>query len=217
KGQVLQGQAIVRQADPIGPETRERLEAYEAALRDRGLIEPGGLTLGAIAGSWAVAATLLSIFGLLLLFNRREVYANFRWLLLIALLVAAYFGAGVGIDRAGLPPEWMPIAFVALPVAVLWDTRMSLFLVLVVVAITGALPPFDDYGTVLALVAGGSAAAMSVRAVRRRSETWVSIALIAAAGGVVLGGYAVATGADLTDALRRIGALAGNATVSALL
>src|SRR5690606_29010948 len=92
KAQVLQGQAIVRQADPIGPETLERLEAYEAELRDRGLIEPESLAFGAIAGSWLVGATLLSIFGLLLLFNRPDVYANFRWLLLIALLVVAYFG-----------------------------------------------------------------------------------------------------------------------------
>lgn len=217
KAQVLQGQAIVRQADPIGPETLERLEAYEAELRDRGLIEPESLAFGAIAGSWLVGATLLSIFGLLLLFNRPDVYANFRWLLLIALLVVAYFGAGIGIDRAGLRSEWLPIAFVALPVAVLWDTRMSLFLVLVLAAITGSLPPFADYGTVLALVAGGSAAAMSVRAVRRRSETWVSIALIAGAAGLVLSGYALATSGDLADTARGVGVIAGNATVSALL
>ena len=48
---------------------------------------------------------LLSIFGLLVFFARPEVYANFRWLLLLAILTAAYFGAGVVIDRGGLPPE----------------------------------------------------------------------------------------------------------------
>lgn len=217
KARVLQGQAIVRQADPIGPETLERLEAYEAELRDRGMLEREALPFGAFAGTWILTALLLAIFGLLLLFNRPEVYANFRWVLLIAVLVAAYFGAGILIDRGGLAPQWLPIAFVALPVAVLWDTRMALFLVLVTAAITGVLAPFADYGTVLALIAGGAAAAMSVRAVRRRSETWVSIAIITAAAASVLLAHALATGGDLTDALRGSAVFAGNATVSALL
>lgn len=217
KGQVLQGEAIVRQADPIGPEALERLEAYENALRDRGLLEREGVTFAALAGSWLLTVLLFSVFGLLLFFNRPEVYANFRWVLLIALLVAAYFGAGIVIHRGGLAAEWLPIAFVALPVAVLWDTRMALFLVLLVAVITGTLAPFSDQGTVLALVAGGSAAAMSVRAVRRRSETWVSIAIIAVAAGLALLAHALATGGDLTVALRGGAVFAGNATVSALL
>jgi cyclic-di-AMP phosphodiesterase PgpH len=216
KSQVLQGQAIVRQADPIGPAALERLEAYENALRDRGILEREGVALAAVAGSWLLTVLLLSVFGLLLFFNRPEVYANFRWVLLIALLVAAYFGAGIVIDRGGLAAEWLPIAFVALPVAVLWDTRMALFLVLLVAVITGTLAPFSDQGTILALVAGGSAAAMSVRAVRRRSETWVSIAIIAAAAGLALVSHALATGGDLTVALRGGAVFAGNATVSAL-
>jgi len=217
KGRVLQGQAIVRQADPIGPETLERLEAYEAELRERGMLERETLPFGAFAGTWILTALLLAIFGLLLLFNRPEVYANFRWVLLIAVLVASYFGAGILIDRGGLAPQWLPIAFVALPVAVLWDTRMALFLVLVTAAITGVLAPFSDYGTVLALIAGGAAAAMSVRAVRRRSETWVSIAIISVAAATVMVAYALATGGDLTDALQGSAVFAGNATVSALL
>ncbi|MEX2465732.1 MAG: HDIG domain-containing metalloprotein [Gemmatimonadota bacterium] len=217
KSQVLQGQAIVRQADPIGPSALERLEAYENELRERGILEREGVAFAAVAGAWLLNTLLLSVFGLLLFFNRPEVYANFRWILLIALLVAAYFGAGIAIDRGGLATEWLPIAFVALPVAVLWDTRMALFLVLLLAVITGTLQPFSDYGTVLALIAGGSAAAMSVRAVRRRSETWVSIAIIAAAAGLALVSHALATGTDVTEALRGGAIFTGNATVSALL
>jgi putative nucleotidyltransferase with HDIG domain len=217
KARVLQGQAIVRQSDPIGPETLERLSAYEEELRARGLLEREGATLGAIAGAWLLNTVLLLIFGLLLAFNRPEVYDNLRWLVLLALLVAAYFGVGILIDRGGLSGAWLPIAFVALPVAVLWDTRMSLFLVLMLAAITGTLPPFSDYGLVLALIAGGSATAMSVRAVRRRSETWVSIALASLAAGLVLIAHGLAVGRDVADALQTVAAFAGNATVSALL
>jgi cyclic-di-AMP phosphodiesterase PgpH len=164
-----------------------------------------------------VNVMLFALFGLLLFFNRPEVYANFRWLLVIALLIASYFGAAVAIDRSGIAAEWLPIAFVALPVAVLWDTRMALFLVLVLAAITGTLPPFAVYGNVLVILASGAAAALSVRAVRRRSETWVSIAIIAGAAGTMLLAHGLATSQDLVEVARASVFAAGNATVSALL
>ncbi|HSM60710.1 MAG TPA: HDIG domain-containing protein, partial [Longimicrobiales bacterium] len=217
KGDVLQGQAIVRAADPIGPDDLERLVAYESELRARGLLESRGIQAVPSLGAGLVHLALLAVFGLVLLFFRREVYGNFRWLLLIGLLVAAYFGAARLIAANALRPEWLPIAFVALPVAILWDTAMSLVLVFVLAAMTGTLPPFEDYGIVLTVIAGGAAAAMSVRAVRRRSETWVSIAIIAAATGLVLLGHGLATSHEIGDVARASAAAAGNAAVSALL
>jgi putative nucleotidyltransferase with HDIG domain len=217
KGDVLESQVIVRAGDLIGPEARERLDAYYAALSAQGDGEQASLNIGALLGAALLNCLLLSIFGLLVFFARPEVYANFRWLALLAILTAAYFGAGVGIDRGGLPPEWLPIAFVALPVAVLWDARMALLLVLVLAALTGTLEPFSDYGTVLGLMAGGAAAAMSVRAVRRRSETWVSIAIISGASALVLLTHGMATSRPLTEVAQGAAVFAGNATASALL
>ncbi len=216
KGEVLQSQVIVRAGDPIGPETRERLGAYYTTLRAQAG-DGGSTDFGALVGATLLNAVLLSIFGLLLFLSRPEVYANYRWLLLLAVLTAAYFGAGAVIDRFGLPAEALPIAFVALPVSVLWDTRMALLLVLVLAAITGTLAPFTSYGTVLALMAGGAGAAMSVRAVRRRSETWVSIAIIAGAGALVLIAHGLATSRDWVDVWRGAGVFALNATASTLL
>jgi cyclic-di-AMP phosphodiesterase PgpH len=217
KADVLRGEAIVRAADPIGAETLERLEAYEAALRDSGLLEAEQPVFGAMVGAALLTFMLLSIFGLLLLFSRPQIYANFRWLLLMALLTAAYFAAALGIQRAQLAPEWLPIAFVALPVAVLWDTRISLLLALVLAAITGTLPPFSSYGTVLVVMGMGAAAAMSVRAIRRRSEMWVSIAIISAAASSIALAYGLSTARPIVDVAQASLVITGNATVSALL
>ncbi|HSG09990.1 MAG TPA: HDIG domain-containing protein [Longimicrobiales bacterium] len=217
KDDVLEGQAIVRAADPIGSTQMERLNAYEEQLRAQGMLEVSGLRLAPLAGAAIVNTLLLAIFGLVLFFFRVEVYAQFRWLLLQALLVAVYFGAAAAIARNGLAPEWLPIAFVALPVGVLWDTRMSLVLVLILATITGTLPPFGDYGIMLTVAATGAAAAMSVRAVRRRSETWLSIAIIAGTAGLVLLGHGLATGHEMADVARATLYSTGNATVSALL
>jgi len=217
KADVLEGEAIVRAADPIGPETVERLAAYSDALQEAGLLESEQPMAGAMVGSALVTLMLLLVFGLLLFFSRPTIYANFRWLMLLALLTATYFAAALGIVRAGLPHEWLPIAFVALPVAVLWDTRISLLLVLILGAITGTLPPYASYGTVLVVMVAGAAAAMSVRAVRRRSQTWVSIAIIAGAATVVSFAHALATGQPIIGVAQASLAMTGNATVSALL
>ncbi|NNF14445.1 MAG: HDIG domain-containing protein [Gemmatimonadetes bacterium] len=218
KDEVLQGEAIVRAADPVGAETIERVQAYQNALRDQGLLETERPVFGAWVGSGLLTFILLSIFGLLIFFSRPQIYANYRWLLLLALLSAAYFGAARGIVQAGMAPEWLPIAFVGLPVAVLWDMRTSLLLVLVLAALTGTLEPFaGQYGVVLTVMAGGAAAAMSVRAVRRRAETWVSIALIVAAGSGVSLAYGLATAQPLVDVAAAVGPLTGNTMISALL
>jgi len=195
----------------------ERLNAYEEQLRAQGLLEARGVRLGPLFGAWVVTVILLTLFGLVLFFFRQEIYAQFRWVLLMALLVAVYFAVGAAIARNGLAPEWLPIAFVALPVGVLWDTRMSLVLVLIIAMVTGTLPPFTDYGTVLAVAAGGGAAAMSVRAVRRRSETWRSIAIIAGATGLVILGHGLTTNREIADVAQASLVLVGNATFSALL
>lgn len=217
KGDVLQGQTIVRAGDPIGPEARERLEAYYEA---RNLLtgNPRASTdAGAFVGLVLLNLILLGIFGLLLFLSRPEIYANYRWLVLLAVLTAAYFGGAAVIDRVGLPPEALPIAFVALPVAVLWDTRIALLLVFVIAALTGTLAPFSSYGTVLTLMATGAAAGMSVRAVRRRAETWVSIAIIAGAGALALLAHGLATSRPWPEVWQGIGVLALNTTASALL
>jgi len=217
KASVLEGQAIVRAADPIGPEQLEELNAYEAQLRSQGLLEDRGPWVGAVLGAALLNFLLLSVFGLMVFFFRREAYANLRWLILITLLSAVYFAAAAVIAGKHVPPEWLPVAFVALPVGILWDSRMALVLAMLLAAITGALPPFPEYSTVLAVIAGGAGAALSVRAVRRRSETWVSIAIISAATALVLFGYGLAHASDMGHVARGALYATGNATGSALL
>ncbi|MDH5590271.1 MAG: HDIG domain-containing protein, partial [Gemmatimonadota bacterium] len=217
RADVLQGQAIVRAADPVTADELARLAAYEAQLRTQGLLEAEGIRPGPLFGAWLLHFALLGMFGLVLFFFRPEVYGNFRWLGLIALLTAVYFTAAAAVARNGLAAEWLPVAFVALPVAVLWDARMSVLLVFVLAAVTGALPAFADYGTPLVVMAGGIGAALSIRAVRRRSETWVSIAIITVAAGVVLLADGLVTSREPAEIARGVLYSAGNATISSLL
>jgi len=178
EGSVPAGQVIVRRGDLIGEAELRVLGAYEEALEEQGLLRAPGRDWLTISGSFLLNLILLAIFGFLLFFYRKEVYGDFRWITLIVALVLAYLLAASTVARQGFPLELLPIAFATLPVAVLWDGRMALILALVLAVLTGVQPPFSDLYILVVTLVGGATAALAVRAIRRRSQTWVFIALI---------------------------------------
>ena len=143
-GNVVQREAIVRANEPITAEDLVRLGAYESELRRLQLLEEPGLQIGLLLGSFLLNLAILAVFGALIYFVRPGIYESLRWLLLQAALVAVYFVAARLVDANDLPAVALPVAFVALPVAVLWDSRFALIMGLVVAALTVAQPPFAE-------------------------------------------------------------------------
>jgi cyclic-di-AMP phosphodiesterase PgpH len=217
KANVLQGEAIVRANQQVGESDVERLEAYEEALRAQGRLEDPGFRAVPFLASIVLNFLLLGVFGVFLFFFRGDIYGNFRWLILQAALVMAFMGAAGILARNQLPVELLPIAFVALAVAVLWDGRVALILAAALTAVVGAQTPFQSVHAWLPLFAGGAAAALSVRVVRRRAQTWVFIALIAAAYLGVLATLGVVMGRDPGRIAMAWSFAAGNTVVSAIL
>jgi putative nucleotidyltransferase with HDIG domain len=217
EGEVVAGEIIIRRGDQVGSPALRLIAAHQDTLRDQGLMQELGRDWVSSLGRFLLNLLLLGVFGLLLFFYRREVYESFRWVFLMAVLVFVYFLVGAGISWQGYPSELLPIAFVVLPVAILWDGRMALILAMVLGVLTGAQEPFNDF-TVLAFITfGGGAAALSARAVRRRSQTWIFIALITL--GNTLGIAAFGLMGDLEPGSIPLSILfaAMNATVSAIL
>ena len=186
KGNVVQQEAIVRANEPIRQEDLERLNAHEAELRERGQLEEAGLRFGVIFGTFLLNLIILSVFGVLVYFIRPRIYAKFRWVILQAALIVTYFALARVIAANGFPPEALPVAFVTLTVAVLWDSRIALVMGLVLAVLTVAQPPFGGTDVLFPTMVGGAAAAMSVRVLRRRAQTWVFVAVIAGAYAVTL-------------------------------
>jgi len=217
KQDVKADEAIVRANTQITERDAEVLGAYVTAMQRAGLMEESGIDLAPYFGSWLMNLMLLTVFGLLLYFYRREVYDNFRWMLLIGALVLAYFAVALVIARNDFASELLPIAFVALAVAVLWEGRLALMLVAVLAVLTGMQEPFTGVSVVATTLVGGAAAALSVRAVRSRAQTWVFIAIITGAYTAGLLALAMVQGwepATLGSALLAAG---GNAALSAIL
>ncbi len=217
KGNILAGQAIVRRGQAIGENEIEVLNAYRQAMGEQGLGGALERDWSSLVGSGMLNLVLLSLFGFLLFFFRAEVYRNFRWITLQAVLILAYFVAAWAIANHDFSTELLPIAFVALPVAVLWDGRMALVLALLLGIISGAQPPFNEFSVLVVTSVGGGVAALSARAVRRRSQTWIFIALITLGYALAILSQALIHQTEPGAALVSVLWAGGNATASAIL
>ena len=219
KANILQGEAIVRANQQLGDAEIERLRAYEEALRGQGQLEDQGLGLqiAGLAGAMTLNLLILSVFGFLLFFFRPDIYGNYRWLLLLGALILAFTGTSGVIARNQLPVELLPIAFVSLAVAVLWDGRLALVLAVTMAAVVGAQGPFQSVHAWLPVFVAGAAAALSVRAVRRRAQTWIFIAIIVTAYLLVLVALGVVAGRDVQRIATSLALAGGNSVLSAIL
>ena len=186
-GRVLEGEAIVRANDQVGEEQLRKIEAYRNQLRSEG-ISVDSSNLAGNLGGLLLNTLLLTVLGVLVFFFRPEIYHSFRFVLAILSIFALYFVAGFVITGLGLPPAALPIVFVAVSLSILWDGRLALLAVFVVCGITAVQEPFGEVPVLLTLLAGGSAAALSVRTFRRLAQTWVFIAVTAGAYALVFAG-----------------------------
>lgn len=190
QARVLRGERVVGAHEQIGAPEEARLQAYQTALRERGL-QPGATQSGARAlGAVLYNALILLIFGLLLYLTRPAVYGDLRMVSVFALLVAVVAGAGALISRFALPAELIPVPFAALIVAVLWERRLALAFALVLALLLGGQTPFVGLTTPLTAAVGGAAAAFSVSVISRRSRIWFFISIVAlafAAAAITMG------------------------------
>ena len=214
RAEVVEGEAVVRAYQRIGPAELQRLAAYGDALRAAGL-GGAGFRLGSLLGGTILNALLLGAFGLLTLLFMPAVYRSFRALMTVAGMFAVYFLAAFLIDQQGWPPSALPISFVAISVALLWDGRMAALAALVLASLTVLQPPFGETHAFAVVATGGVAASLTARAFRRLSQVWLYIALIAAVYAAAILALQL-RGAEFEWAPYAAGAL-GSAVAGALL
>jgi putative nucleotidyltransferase with HDIG domain len=216
-GNVVQQEAVVRANEPLTETHLERLRAYERELRTQNRLEEPGIQFGLLLGQFLLNLSLLTVFGALVFFLRPMIYGSLRWLLLQAALVVTYFVVARVIASYDWPPELLPVAFVVLAVAVLWDSRIALVMGLVLAGLTVAQPPFAELDILFPVMIGGAAAAMCVRVVRRRAQALVFVAIIAGAYAATLLAMSLLGEQSPVEFAGAMGWAGGNAAASAIL
>jgi putative nucleotidyltransferase with HDIG domain len=218
KSEVLAGEAIVRANQRIGQAELERLEAYREQQQAFGPSARTGVRASAMFGSVLFHSLMLLVFALVLLYFRPSVYGNFRWILVFTLLIASYFAAAAVIGGfESSRPELVPVAFVSLIVAVLFDGRLALALAGVLAVMTGFIRPFDTFYALPTLFVAGAAAALSVRAVRRRTQFWIFSLIITVAHATAIFAVGMMTGMATGEMFGAVPWAAVGATASAIL
>lgn len=212
--EVVEGEAVVRAYQRIGPAEQRRLAAYRTALNVAG-IGPGGSRFANLLGGTILNAMLLGAFGLVMLFHRPEVYHSFRALTTVAGIFAVYFLAAFLIETQGLPEAALPISFAAISLAVLWDGRTAVLAAFVLASLTVLQPPFSQVHVFAMVAVGGAAASLTVRAFRRLAQTWLYIAVISLSYATAVLGLQL-RGADFEGASHLAAAL-GSAVAGAIL
>lgn len=217
KGEVLAGERVIAAHEPIREREWERLEAYRTFLLNAGALGEGKAQLRAQAGMFVLNLLILSVFGFLLLSYRPTVYEHSRHMTLIALLIATLACAAAAVGGTEAPVELVPIAFPALVIAALWDGRMALNFVLVVTMLLSIQTPFISLSARLLMLAGGSAAALSVRVMHRRSQGLVLGLVISAAYAATCVGLGLLRSREASDVLTCALWGAANGMASALI
>jgi cyclic-di-AMP phosphodiesterase PgpH len=217
KGEVLAGERVVAAHEPIRDREIERLDAYRLHLQQRGALGDGTPRYGQRIGTFILNLLILAVFGFLLLFYRRTVYENVRHIVLIAVLVALLSAAAAVIGGTDAPVELVPIAFPTLVIAVLWDGRMALTFALVMAALLSIQEPFLSMSARVLMLLGGSAAALSVRVVRRRAQGLVLGAVIASVYALACIGLGLLRSREAGDVFTCIMWGAANGMASALI
>jgi putative nucleotidyltransferase with HDIG domain len=193
---ILEGERIVTAHERVASRDLHRLRAYNQELVQRGLAGSASRRLAG-AGSVLYTGILISLLAAVLLMFRPAIYRDVRAYLIVMGLVAAVMVSASLIQQAGYPSELIPVALLALLVGALYDGLIAIVAVVVVAGVVGgqivllgeAVFALAAVSVPFKMVAAGGAGALGIGRVRRRSHSWVLIALIA--GAYFLAGVAL--------------------------
>ena len=185
---VRAGDRIVAPHEVVTNEAHERLVALHQELLRRGAATT--YSIRGVVGPLLRDTLLLSIFWVLLVFYRRETYTDLRQVALIgALFAILLLQAGIVARSYPEHPTIIFMPFVAMMMTVLFNGRVSMIAAMILAVVIGLQPVFHDVPALFLCLIGGVTAALSVRALRSRSNFYAPVLIIAA--GYLMGALAL--------------------------
>lgn len=183
-GYVLEGERIVGAHERVGEADVEELRSYQAELLRRGLGPEEG-RVKAWLGGGLYGLTLLGLLAGVLLLFRPAVYRDLRGFVIVLGLTTGVLGIASLVGEFGRPEALVPVAFAVLLVGILYDGLLAIVTASVVAGLVAVQPGFAGTAAPFLTGVAGAAAALGVRGVRRRADSWILIAVIT--GGYVAG------------------------------
>ena len=208
-----QGEKIVGAHEVVGREEREKMRALQEELAKRG---ESRRNASRITGAILFNTLVLTIFGLTLFLFRPQLYASIRAVLLFAIVFVIVIVASSVIAHVPqrVQPELLPVAFAAVIASILFDPRIGMVAAMILAVLIGGQSEFRGTNALFLNLIGGTAAAFTVRVIRRRNQT--HYAILAIAGAYLIAAVAIGLTLDLpmVDIGRSAGLGALNAVAS---
>jgi putative nucleotidyltransferase with HDIG domain len=210
KYSVRAGEKIVGEHEVVGRDVHEKLRALQQTLGERRGAEP---RIRRAFGAILFDLLILVLLGVTLRIFRPKIYARWRAVVVLAVLVSIIVVAAALVSHMRpLRPELIPVTLAAVVVSALFDQRISMLVTMIVTILIGAQAPFRGTNALFVNLVGGAVAALSVRAVTRRQQSYV---WLIATGSAYLAA-AIAIGLMLDQSAGVIVASAGHGALNAL-
>ena len=185
---VRAGDRIVGAHEVVTNEAHERLLALHQELLRRGAATTRSIR--GVLGPLVRDMLILSIFWVLLLFYRRETYREQRQVALAGGLFGLVLLQAAAVARFYPEhPEIIFLPFMAMMMTVLFNGRVSMIAAMILSVVIGLQPVFHDMPALFLCIVGGVTAALSVRTLRRRSNFYIPVLVIAT--GYLVGALAL--------------------------
>ena len=209
---VRAGEKVVGAHEVVGQAEFEKMRSLHDAMQAR---TRGQRALGRIAGSIAYNALVLAIFGIAIVLFRPQLYSAFRSLALFAaVFLLVLIVSAVAAKWQPVHPELVPVALAAIILSVLFDSRISMIAAMILAVLVGGQSVYRGTNALFINLVGGAAAALSVRVILRREQSYQYVITI----GIAYLGAALAIGLTLgwnsNQIIASAGLGVGNAIVS---
>jgi putative nucleotidyltransferase with HDIG domain len=168
---VLAGEKIVGAHEVVGREEHDKLRALQETLGTRRAAEP---RITRAVGAILFDFVILVLLGIAVGQFRPKVYSNWRAMVVVAVMIAIVLSISALIAQMRpVRPELVPVTLVAVVASALFDRRISMVIVMIVAILIGAQAPFRGTNALFVNLVGGAIAALSVRAVARRHQSYL--------------------------------------------
>ncbi len=176
RGMVQEGEKIVSQGELITSETYRILESFKAEYQRQ--VGDSGMQAVLYAGQFVLVSISMIVLLLFLYFFRRDVFDDNRriFLVLLSLLLTVFLTSLViryNIDYLYL----VPVCMVPIVIRAFFDNRLALYVHIITIILIGFLIPRSFEFVFLQFIAG-IVAIFSMSDLRRRSQLFITVALI---------------------------------------
>lgn len=179
RGMVQKGELIIAKGSVVDDETYQKLESFRAAY------EVQTKTIGdsrlVFAGQIILVGFIITLLMVFLYMFRKDIFADNRQLSLILLVITSMLLTLTWAIKINLPSlYYIPFCIVPIIIRILFDTRLALYLHLLVILIAGFFVP-NSFEFVVFQTTAGMVAIYSIRNLVKREQLLISALFILSA------------------------------------